>query len=128
MTVYFALLFFVVGIVHSARISPIITSQTNKHKVKTNLGNIVGKSCVHFPEVTEYLGIPFASPPVGDLRFKKPVPYSISYPSSAFQATKSPPACGSFCGAIGSTDFDSVLSSEVSDLTEKKKNPNIIFL
>uniref|UniRef100_A0A0K0FZS2 Acetylcholinesterase n=1 Tax=Strongyloides venezuelensis TaxID=75913 RepID=A0A0K0FZS2_STRVS len=41
--------------------------------VNTSYGSIIGKKHNIFSDVTEYLGIPFAKPPVGKLRFKVPV-------------------------------------------------------
>lgn len=41
--------------------------------VQTTSGTVQGKAAELDPEVSEYLGIPFALPPVGDLRFKAPV-------------------------------------------------------
>ena len=38
------------------------------------MGEITGKYSVDFPLVKEFLNIPYAQPPVGDLRFKSPVP------------------------------------------------------
>ncbi|KAH8653152.1 Alpha/Beta hydrolase protein [Tricladium varicosporioides] len=43
--------------------------------VKTTSGPVVGHASTKYPEVSEYLGIPFAQPPVGDLRFAAPVKY-----------------------------------------------------
>ncbi|QSZ30725.1 hypothetical protein DSL72_000283 [Monilinia vaccinii-corymbosi] len=43
--------------------------------VQTTSGRVNGHAAVNEPQVSEYLGIPFAKPPVGDLRFAAPVPY-----------------------------------------------------
>ncbi|MEW8563416.1 MAG: carboxylesterase family protein, partial [Candidatus Thiodiazotropha sp.] len=72
---------------------------TNAPSVETRLGKIVGttKEVDVFGKkmtVDKYHGIPYAEPPVGDLRFKKPVPKE-SLPSP-FQATKH----GSICYQI----------------------------
>ena len=40
--------------------------------VRTTSGLILGQPAPSRPEVSEYLGIPFAKPPVGDLRFAAP--------------------------------------------------------
>lgn len=43
--------------------------------VHTESGPIVGHAAPNASMVSEYLGIPFAQPPVGILRFAAPVPY-----------------------------------------------------
>lgn len=43
--------------------------------VRTSSGMIEGHSAPRRPAVSEYLGIPYASPPIGDLRFAPPVTY-----------------------------------------------------
>ena len=43
--------------------------------VGTTSGDIVGHKDSSYPVISEYLGIPFAKPPVGDLRFAAPVPF-----------------------------------------------------
>ncbi|KAJ5584948.1 Carboxylesterase type B [Penicillium hispanicum] len=43
--------------------------------IRTSSGFIVGHAAPHRPEVSEYLGIPYASPPTGRLRFAPPVNY-----------------------------------------------------
>jgi carboxylesterase type B len=42
--------------------------------VKTTSGSITGHAADWKPEVSEYLGIPYAEPPVGNLRFAAPKP------------------------------------------------------
>lgn len=44
--------------------------------VQTSSGLIVGHAAKTATEVSEYLGIPFAQAPVGDLRFAAPQPYT----------------------------------------------------
>jgi hypothetical protein len=44
-------------------------------RVKTSSGPVDGHPAPNATEVSEYLGIPFAKPPVGDLRFEPPQPY-----------------------------------------------------
>jgi carboxylesterase type B len=54
--------------------------------VKTTTGNVIGQSSSWKPEVSEYLGIPFAEPPIGKLRWAAPVP--IKAPGKVINATK----------------------------------------
>ena len=46
--------------------------------VQTSSGLVVGKPASSRPAVSEYLGIPFAKPPLGDLRFAAPQAYTGS--------------------------------------------------
>jgi hypothetical protein len=43
--------------------------------VRTSSGLIKGHAAPRRPGVSEYLGIPYASPPTGDLRFAPPVAF-----------------------------------------------------
>ncbi|OQE26791.1 hypothetical protein PENSTE_c005G07852 [Penicillium steckii] len=45
------------------------------HTIKTGSGPIVGHTASRKPDVSEYLGIPYAAAPIGDLRFAAPVAY-----------------------------------------------------
>jgi triacylglycerol lipase len=61
-------------------------------KVESSQGTIVGTvldSLNHPVPIEAFLGIPYAQPPVGDLRFAKPVPVTGS--NSTFQATEYSP-------------------------------------
>jgi carboxylesterase type B len=40
--------------------------------VQTNTGKVIGKASSWKNQVSEYLGVPFAKPPVGDLRWAAP--------------------------------------------------------
>lgn len=46
--------------------------------VQTDSGPVYGHAASTAPQVSEYLGIPFAQPPIGDLRFAPPRRYSGS--------------------------------------------------
>ncbi|KAJ5714725.1 Carboxylesterase type B [Penicillium malachiteum] len=43
------------------------------NSVKTTNGQIIGHPGPRFPDVNEFLGVPYASAPIGDLRFAAPV-------------------------------------------------------
>jgi cholinesterase len=43
--------------------------------VQTSSGPVEGHAAPDAPGVSEYLGIPYAKPPIGDLRFAAPQPY-----------------------------------------------------
>jgi hypothetical protein len=43
--------------------------------VNTTSGNVVGHASSWKPAISEYLGIPFAQPPINNLRFAAPLPY-----------------------------------------------------
>ena len=80
-----------------------ITSQEHKKDhgfsigrgVKTSSGYVIGQSALLEPDVSEYLGIPFAKPPLGDLRFAAPQPLTDS-------------------GTINATAFVSILGRKAS--------------
>ena len=77
------------GLVHAVPQAPGTAWIVGK-TVKTTSGNIIGHSASWQPEVSEYLGIPFAQPPIGNLRFAAPKPYSSL---DTFNATKFSPDC-----------------------------------
>jgi hypothetical protein len=54
--------------------------------VKTTSGTVIGKASSWQPEVSEYLGIPFAKAPEGDLRWAAPL--AITDSSQTINATK----------------------------------------
>lgn len=47
-------------------------------EVNTSSGKVTGQAAANLTEVSEYLGIPFAQAPIGDLRFAAPQPFTGS--------------------------------------------------
>lgn len=58
--------------------------------VKTTSGAVQGHASSWQPEVSEYLGIPYALPPLGPLRFAAPQPYRGN---NSIKAAKFSPDC-----------------------------------
>lgn len=65
--------------------------QVDELTVSTTSGHIHGKVDPALPNVRQFLGIPFAQSPLGDLRFAPPQP--LSQPDAQIQATELPPSC-----------------------------------
>lgn len=63
--------------------------------VDTSAGSIQGLAC-NTSAATSYLAIPYALPPVGDLRFAAPLPYNSTYDGGVLNATISAPSCIQF--------------------------------
>jgi hypothetical protein len=75
------------AIVALASASPVNTRVTlnwsGGQTVQTTSGVVTGHAAKNRTEVSEYLGIPFAKPPIGDLRWKAPVKYTGNGPINA---------------------------------------------
>lgn len=48
--------------------------------VNTTSGPVAGHAASNYTGVSEYLGIPYAQPPIGDLRWQAPVEYTGTAP------------------------------------------------
>lgn len=64
--------------------------------ISTALGNIHGSHCDHNVKAVFYKGIPYAEPPVDELRFAAPRAYSSRYPDGVLNATTAAPSCIQF--------------------------------
>jgi len=72
-----------------------ICSQTVS--VRVSNGTIFGSFCSSpFVSVVSYLGIPFAQPPIGSLRWNPPLSYNSTYPNGTINATTFSPGCYQF--------------------------------
>ncbi|KAF2405046.1 alpha/beta-hydrolase [Trichodelitschia bisporula] len=83
--------------------------------VRTSSGPILGHASNWHPAVTEYLGIPYAQPPVGTLRFAPPAPYTSN---ASFTAAHFSPTCPGNVHANGSISYVSVKETVKSVLGE----------
>ena len=64
--------------------------------VTVDAGTLQGGMCSNAPNAAYYKGIPFAEPPVGDLRFEPPKAYSKRYPNGVLDATTHASTCIQF--------------------------------
>lgn len=65
--------------------------------VNTSFGQLVGtRKILHGCD--QYLGIPFAKPPLGDLRFEDPVPWDEPYPAAGWKASSFGASCPQMAG------------------------------
>lgn len=64
--------------VHGLSVPP--SSGGREAQIFTTSGPVEGHASRTIPSVTEYLGIPYAAAPIGDLRFASPQPYKSNAP------------------------------------------------
>ena len=78
-----------VSLLSTVTSSPTHTRSAVGKEVNTTSGIIRGHAAVNRTQVSEYLGIPFAKPPVNDLRFAAPEPYRSNayFNASSFGTT-----------------------------------------
>lgn len=69
--------------------------------VSTTSGRIYGKVDPALPNVHQYLGIPYAAPPVGEQRWTPPQP--LDQPDVQVQATQLPPSCMQYLTTQGTS-------------------------
>ncbi|CAL8584144.1 hypothetical protein XPA_009749 [Xanthoria parietina] len=122
----------------------------HKNQVKTSNGIIIGHEAPNASQVVEYLGIPYAQPPIGDLRFAAPVAYKGNaksvFNASEFSAgcpvpPSSPPSrpypaatkqfnniLAAFTGSVDKNRSEDCLTLNIwSKTTANKSKPVIVF-
>lgn len=64
--------------------------------VTVDAGTLYGGKCNNGNNAVYYKGIPFAEPPIGNLRFEPPRAYSKKYPNGVLNATVHAATCIQF--------------------------------
>jgi carboxylesterase type B len=68
--------------------------------VQTSSGLVYGNKDSRYPNVRQFLGIPFAQPPTGQLRFEAPQPLPASASKKVIQNTQLPPSCMQYLNTV----------------------------
>lgn len=88
--------------------------------VKTTSGTVIGQASKWQPEVSEYLGIPFAKPPEGELRWAAPQPITDS--SKTINATKYGWACAESASKFSQGVPGGAAASGASDAAAQRED------
>lgn len=84
--------------------------------VKTSSGTLQGSINASYPLVRQYLGIPYAEPPVHDLRWEPPA--RKQKVSGVINATRFGPNCAQFPGALGAAGFYGIAVPQMTSRRE----------
>jgi len=96
--------------------------------VETSFGKVIG-SRQHIQGCDSYLGIPFAKPPVGALRFEDPAPWQDAYPAEGWKATSFGANCvQGMPGHLGGDEDCLFLNVWRPDNDADKGLPVLVFL
>ncbi|GAB6028662.1 hypothetical protein CHUAL_004490 [Chamberlinius hualienensis] len=125
-----AKLFVLIPIVLVNIVSLVVTQNPIVEIAEGQLQGKTGESVFGRP-YSAFLSIPFAQPPVGDLRFKAPTP-SSSW-TGILDATTDPPLCAQSLGGPSATGQDdclylNVYSPQLPDETSNPNFPVIVFI
>lgn len=66
-------------------------------QVQLEGGLVRGAQC-NDSDSTQFLALPYALPPVGDLRWESPIRWNGTFEGGSFNATRPPPFCTQFSG------------------------------
>jgi cholinesterase len=88
--------------------------------VKTTSGTVIGQASKWQPEVSEYLGIPFAKPPEGELRWA--APQAITDASKVINATKYGYACAESASKWSQGVPDGAAASGAADVAVQRED------
>ncbi|CAG8416679.1 unnamed protein product [Penicillium salamii] len=80
----------------STSLSAFVATALASPSVNTEAGTVKGAKCSGGQDAVFYKGIPFAEPPVGNLRFEPPKAYSGKYSDGVLNATAPAPSCIQF--------------------------------
>ncbi|KAK4987195.1 hypothetical protein LTR50_004796 [Elasticomyces elasticus] len=101
----FVLLAPFLALVHASAIPHVPQPSHGPHEdplvVHTSSGFVHGTINPATPHVREFLGVPYAQPPVGPLRWEPPRP--LSQPGANVQATALPPSCMQYLTTLGNS-------------------------
>lgn len=71
----------------------ILNAAASGPTVEIDAGTLQGGFCTNNPHAAYFKAIPYAQPPVGNLRFAPPQPYKQRYESGSRNSTTPPPTC-----------------------------------
>lgn len=71
--------------------------------VTIDAGTLQGGQCEDTQNAVFYKAIPFAEPPIGELRFEPPKAYNKQYPNGKLDATTAPASCIQFGAEFDAT-------------------------
>ncbi|KAJ5820467.1 hypothetical protein N7474_006058 [Penicillium riverlandense] len=91
------------NLILSAILPAFATAALASPSVTIDAGTLQGGQCENTQNAVYYKAIPYAEPPVGDLRFEPPKAYNKHYPNGKLDATTAPASCIQFGAEFDAT-------------------------